>query len=174
MKSYRDIFAKIGIRFLFILPLLVMGWLSIPTGKVGWGGMQQILFAIVCFVAAAVIMGPLIAELFAKPAGSIHYSGEDAGSANPQPYYDIAEKYRAQGRSDAAMNEYKKIAWQFPKELKPHIDMIDIAVADLHDQDLAEEIFRKALSVIEDDKDRNTLKEMYDLSRTMPAEGKQF
>jgi tetratricopeptide (TPR) repeat protein len=164
MKSYRDIFAKIGIRFLFVLPLLVMGWLSIPAGKVGWGGSQQILFAIVCFVAAAVIMGPSIAELFAKPAGSLYYSETKESQSNPQPYYDIADKLRRQGRFEEAITEYEKIVWQNPNELKPFIDMIDIAFADLNDRERAEAIFRKAISVIEDDKDRNTLQKMYEIS----------
>ena len=59
-------------------------------------------------------------------------------------------------------------------ELKPYIDMIDIVFVDLNDWELSEEIFRKALSVTEDDKNQHTLNIMYELSKTKLAKGEWY
>jgi tetratricopeptide (TPR) repeat protein len=156
---------------MLISPLLVMGWFSIPTGKMGWGAIPQVLFGIACLVAAAILMGPPIAELFAKPAGSLYYPEANESDYDPQPDYDIAEKLRSQGLFAEAMSEYEKIAWRSPDKVKPYIEMIDMAFVDLKDSERAEEIYRQALSVIKDVKDQYTLKTMYEMSKTKLAKG---
>ncbi len=91
----------------------------------------------------------------------------------PHPLYSIAESLTAKGKYAEAEKEYEKIIEDFPDAVKPHLDMINIAIVRMHDGPLAEKLYHRGLSVLKNEADRDTLTRMYKAIRTrlkkMPA-----
>lgn len=81
--------------------------------------------------------------------------------AEPQPMYGIPESRIANGLYDEAEQEYEKIIQEFPDEIKPHIDMINIAVVRMNDAELAEKLFQRGMSLIKDPAGKQALSESY-------------
>ena len=69
------------------------------------------------------------------------------------------------GRCNPA-NAVIKIIQEFPREIKPHADLIDIAVRWLDDGDLAEKLFQRGMSLLTDPADRERLSDAYERSRS--------
>ncbi len=59
------------------------------------------------------------------------------------------------------MFEYEKVAREHPEEIKPYIEMMDIAIVDLQDHERAKTIFQRGLSSLKDDNNREILKIAY-------------
>jgi len=83
-----------------------------------------------------------------------------------RPIYGIAESLAARGKYAEAEEEYEKIIQQFPKEVKPHIDMLNIAVMRLNDGLLAEQLYQRGMNLLKDPVSQNTLTEAYNSIRT--------
>ena len=160
MKNYREILVQFTVRILIAIPFFMFGWYLIASARKDWGSIAQLLFAMACFVGSAIIVAPPIARLFAEPAGALHYPTEHSG--RPQPEYRIPESRKQQGHYEEAILEYEKIAKDFPEEVKPYIDMIDITVVNLEDRRRAEAIYERALSVLINEDDRDLLRIMHE------------
>ena len=111
------------------------------------------------FLFGAIILAFPIAQLLAEPSGSLFYP--TARFDRPLPMYGIPESKRKKGLYEEAMEEYEKIASEYPTEIKPYIGMIDIAVTNLKDPEWAEQIFYRGLTQIKSEADRHALNEMY-------------
>ncbi len=159
MKNYREILIQCAIRFLIAIPFFILGWYLVSTAKGGWATSGQILFGMACFVTFAFIIAPPMARLFAEPAGSLYYPDLPAG--RPDPEYSIPESLKESGLFEEAISEYEKIAGEHPEEIKPYIQMIDIAVVNLQDLERAGAILKTGLSVLQKHEDRDLLKIMY-------------
>ena len=159
MKNFNKIIASLAIRLLIAAPVFAYGWHLIAAAKSGWSNTPQIFFAMACFVACAFIVAPAVARLISEPTGALYYS--DKKYILPPPLYDVAESLREQGRYAEAMTEYEKIAEQYPDETKPFVEMIDMAVEGFKDRELAKAIYKRGLSLFEDDKDLDILKIAY-------------
>jgi tetratricopeptide (TPR) repeat protein len=107
----------------------------------------------------AILIAPDLAELLASAlagfAGSRHYH-------QPRPDYGAAEAHAAHGRYAQAESEYEKIIRRFPDALKPHIDMIGIAVVRLNDRDLARKIYERGIRTLARTEDRDRLAAAYE------------
>jgi len=159
MKNYREILIQFAVRILVAIPLFIFGWYLIASAKGGWSAVPQLFFAMGCFLGFAVIIAPPLARLFAEPAGSLHYPTIEPD--RPQPVYSIPESKRREGLYEEAISEYEKIAKDFPDEVKPYIEIIDIAVFDLNDPARGESVLKKGLSSVKNDDDRDLLKIMH-------------
>ena len=84
----------------------------------------------------------------------------------PTPMYGIPESLAARGKYIEAELEYEKIIENYPNEIKPHIDMINIAVMYLEDGDLAEKLHERGITLLSNEEARNTLTKMYNSIRT--------
>ena len=144
---------------LIAAPLFAIGWHLIGAAKDGWGSIPHLFFAMACFVVSAVIVAPPIARLISEPTGSIYYS--EKRYIRPLPMYGVPESLREKGRYEEAMSEYEKIAEQYPEEIKPYIEMMDIAIVNFKDYEHAKAIFKRGLSSLQDDKNRDVLKIAY-------------
>jgi len=127
------------------IPLLLF------CGPIPWFGPFLMLLG-------AILIAPEIAGylsgLLVSPLGP-HRGG------NRKPVYGIAESLVAKGRYAEAEQEYERIVEGFPAEVKPHIDMIDIAVTRLNDGELAEKLYRRGLSILRDAQTREALTRRY-------------
>jgi len=106
----------------------------------------------------AILMAPDIAGYLSQFAGNIlwkHHVGK------PQPLYSIPESLVARGKYAEAEEEYEKIIQDFPNEIKPHADMINIAVRWLNDGQLAEDLYRRGMHMLQNQADRDVLTGMY-------------
>lgn len=80
----------------------------------------------------------------------------------PVPMYGIPESLAAKGKYIEAEMEYEKIIQEYPQEIKPHIDMINIAVVRLKNGELAKKLYERGMELIEDPDSRANLTKMYD------------
>lgn len=71
-----------------------------------------------------------------------------------------------QGKYAEAEAEYEKIIQEFPNEIKPHVDMINIAIRWMEDGQLAEELYQRGMTLLQDPTDRDTFTQMYTAIRT--------
>ena len=99
-------------------------------------------------MAAALVARP-IARLVAEPASSLFYPG--TCYERPQPMYGIPESKRKKGLYEEAMADFEKIANDYPHELKPYIDMMDISIVDLKDAERANAIYQRGISALKNE-----------------------
>jgi len=64
------------------------------------------------------------------------------------------------------MAGFEKIAEEHPDEVKPYIEMIDIAIVNLKDPDRANAIYQRGLSLLSKEDDKAVLARMYGAMRT--------
>ena len=82
------------------------------------------------------------------------------------PFSCMPAAKRAKGLYEEAISGFEEIAQEYPKETKPYIEMIDIAIRNLKDPERANAIYRRGLAVLKRDKDREVLAIMYSATRT--------
>ncbi len=164
MDNYREIQTSLCKRIVPAVVLGGLGWWMLATASGGWGAIPQLLFGMACLVSAAIVMASPVGRLIAEPMGNLFYPGKR--SSHAPPMYSIPESNRAKGRYEEAMLGFEKIAETFPAEVKPYIEMIDMAIVNLKDPDRANEIFRRGVSVLQEDKDKEALATMYGAIRT--------
>lgn len=143
-----------------VLGLLVFGSsVLLMSGPVRSGNvfhaMPFVLLGIPMIVLAAVIAAPSIArDLVERVADFFTYS-EKLDRAPPM--YGIPQGLRKSRQYEEALAKYEEIAEAYPDELKPHLEMIDIAQSDLRDAQRAERIYQRALLEFSDEESRQRL-----------------
>lgn len=159
MTDYRGILGSLIIRLIPAGILVGLGWhLTVSVGTL-FVGPLQLLLGMFCFLLAAILVARPIARLVAEPAGNLFYPGDCYDRR--QPMYGIPESKRKKGLFEEAMADLEKIANEFPRELKPYIDMMDIAIVDLKDPDRANAIYQRGIAALRKIEDKETLARMY-------------
>lgn len=164
MNNYREILASLLWRCVPALAVGALGWWLLASASGGLQAFSRLLFGMACVVAGAVIMAPPIARLIAEPSGNLFYPGKRLD--RPQPVYGIPQAKRARGFYEEAMAGFEKIAEEYPDEVKPYVEMIDIAIRDLKDPDRANAIYRRGVSRLRKDEDKEVLARMHGAIRT--------
>jgi len=164
MNDYRDILISLAWRLGLAAPVFALGWFLLASAEGGWAASPRLLVGMACIVVTAIILAPGLARLVAEPSGSLFYPGKRLG--RPAPMYSIPQSKRKKGLCDEAMAGYEKIAAEYPGETKPYVEMIDIAIVDLRNPELAETIFRRGVSAAEKEEDRAALSKMYEAIRS--------
>ena len=159
MKNYRQIIRTLLRRLVPAAALFGVGWYVLATASGGWAAVPRLLVGFSCFITAAVILAFPVAGLLAEPTGNLFYAGERFD--RPQPIYSIPQSKRTQGFYELAMTAYQKIADEYPEEVKPYVEMIDIATRDLNDPTRALAVYETGMSRLKKDKDRAVLTQMY-------------
>jgi hypothetical protein len=75
----------------------------------------------------------------------------------PQPSYGPARSKRRMREFDAAFLEYEKIIIEHPTEIQPYIEMMEIAMLDLHSPEKLDAIYEQGLNVIQNEDHRANL-----------------
>jgi len=165
MVNYRDIFKNLGWRLAVAIMVIGVGALVIKRGlNSGAGGnpfegSQYYFFGVAMFVVAAIIMGTPLARLVAEFVSNIFYPSEHYNK--PQPVYGIPEAKRMKGLFQEAFDDFQKLSQEFPQELKAYIEMIDIAIVDMNNPDLASSVYQHGLETLKEEKAREVLSGRY-------------
>ncbi|HOU21518.1 MAG: hypothetical protein KBC66_00425 [Kiritimatiellae bacterium] len=147
-------------RFLPALAALVLGvWILLrATNPI------QMLVGLLFFLVAAILVAGPIARLLAEPTGNLFWPRRYYNK--PQPMYGIPQSRRAKGQLEEALAEYEKIAADHPDEVRPYLEMIDVAIHDLRDADRANAIFQNGLARLKNADDKDLLAKTYAEIRT--------
>jgi hypothetical protein len=159
VNNYRDI--RIALAWRGSLALLVygLGWFLLAGAAGGWGAVPQLLFGMGFVVTAAIIVAAPIARLVAEPTGNLFWPSRRFD--RPQPMYGIPESKRKKGLYQEAFDGFQAIAEEFPQELKPYVQMIDIAIVDMYNANLARAVLQSGLKTLKDDNARDALSRMH-------------
>ncbi len=160
MSDYHEIFRKLAPRLVVSLVLVGLGWKMIAGASGGFAALPQLLFAMAILILASIIIGPSLARLIAEPTGSLYDPCERF--SEPQPMYGIPESQRKKGLYREAFDGYREIAERYPGEVKPYVEMIDIAVKDLKNPRLAAAVYHRGLQRLEEKDAQNALRRMYE------------
>ena len=154
MSNYREILISLAWRIPVSLPFFVIG----VSGALS-------VISPLFIVVGGIIVGPPFARLVAEPAGNLFYPGRRF--SRPQPAYSIPQSKRAKGLYEEAIAEFEAIADEYPAEVRPYIEMIDISIVNLKDPDRADEIFQRGISVLKKEADKEVLAKTYSVIRTL-------
>jgi tetratricopeptide (TPR) repeat protein len=157
MSNYPEILHQLKRRLLVAVPcFLAGGWIMAASPHLFFVGLG------IVGVGALVLAWPL-AALFAEPTGSLYFPG--ARFDRPQPMYGIPASKRQRGLYAEAIAEYERLAAEYPDEVKPYQEMIDIALLDLRDPDRALAIFQQGLAALPTQEDKESLARYFSAAR---------
>ena len=149
-------------RLLICLPLLGIAmycWAQ-STSLGGPGGAGFRLVSIGCIGIIAIYLAFPLAQTFAEPVGGLFWP--DQRNKRPLPIYGIAESKRVQGLYEEAFDAFEGIAEAYRDEIKPHIQMIEMAIIDLKDPERAEAVYRRGMARLRKQDARKVLTHMYE------------
>ncbi len=149
----KEIIISLILRILIASPLFYIG-IS------GWAGFASPFLVL----AGGIILARPFASLLAEPFGKLFWSGERFD--RPQPMYGIPQSKRAKGLYEESMAGFAKIAKDYPNEVQPYIEMIDIAIINLKNPERANRIFQDGISALSKDEDKEALAKVYSAIRT--------
>lgn len=164
MSNCREIAISVLLRAFPALAAGALGWWLLAAASGGWSAAPRLFFGMACLVGAARIIAPPIARLIAEPSGSLFYPVRRFD--RPQPVYSIPQSKRAKGLYEEAILGFEKIAREYPDEVKPYIEMVDIAVVNLRDPERANAIYQRGVSLLKKEEDKEVLARMYGAIRT--------
>lgn len=164
MGVYRELFEEFKTRLLVAGSCFVAGViLSIIAGDPLTGFMIFLPFVTV----GVIVLAPAITAIFAQPFSSLFYPSDRFDG--PQPMYSVPQSRRAVGAYEEAMSGYEKIAEKYPDEVKPYIEMMNIAILDLRDVERAKLILDRGQALFRDEGTRRVLQQSFDAVVTRMA-----
>lgn len=161
MVSYKDILKSLGWRAVIASVILGIGVFVMCKGLLlpDWFGAPYYIFGMAIFVTAAIIMGMPLARLIAEFLGNLIYTS--AHYKKPQPVYGIPESKRLKGLVQESFEDYQKLSEEHPQELKAHIAMIDIALVEMKNPDLAGSVYSRGMDTLDKEEAREALSRKY-------------
>ena len=155
-ENYKSILFALLRRGLPALVAFGVGGLVLLSAD---GSVPAMLLGFAFFLVAGIFLAGPVARLCAEPMGSVFWPRKYYD--RPQPIYGIAESKRVKGFPEEALAEYEKLAAAFPGEVRPHLEMIEIALSDLKDPALAETLYQRSLAFLPAPRDRELLAQVY-------------
>ena len=161
-------------RWLPVLIGLLLIMAGFAVGRRAEGGNAPIGY----ILALGIIMGGCLllaipaAQWISHGAGSLFFPDERLD--RPPPLYSRAEALAKMDHFDQAMTAYEQIVQDYPEELKPYIDMIEIAIRHYRDPERANRIFLQGIATLQNQDDRDTLSRMYRGIRSRIGEKKEW
>lgn len=164
MSDYRYIFISLLKRSIIALPLFAVGMsLLLRAGDV-LNVISSVLFGCAALILGAIIVAFPLARLFAEPSGNLFCPGRRFD--RPQPMYGIPQSKKAKGLYEEAIAGFEKIAEEYPEEVQPYVEIIDIAIVKLKEPERANATYQRGMSVLKKDEDKEALARMYSAIRT--------
>ena len=141
-----------------------VGWrLLMGIGPGGMGDLSDAFIGLGLVVLTAILLAPMVSRLIAMPSGALFYP--QLRARRPAPMYNQAESRRKEGRFDEAMDLLQAIAEKYPRELRPYLDMIEIAFVDLRNPKLANATYQRAMRSFTKRRDRRLLEATFNTQR---------
>jgi hypothetical protein len=122
-------------------------------------GPLGVIAGVLLMIPGAILLGFPLAERASQRWGSLLFP--DEYPSRPAPRYSPAEAKAKRGEYEAAMAAYTQIAEDYPEEVKPYVDMIEIAVSRLGDGARAHSIYEQGMACLEDPDAKDVLARMY-------------
>lgn len=156
--EYKQIYIAFLRRGIPAVAVFAIGtWILMGAGENG--SVAQMLLGFIFFLFAAILLAGPVARLLAEPMGSLFWPRQY--SDKPQPMYGIPQSLRAKGHLEEALAEYEKITAAYPNEVRPWLEMIDLAVHDLRDSARANVIFQTGIARLKKPADQDALAQVY-------------
>jgi len=147
-----------GMRLLLALAVFAFScwWMAEPvlSGNV-IHATPYVLVGIPMIGISAIVAAPQIARALADSVFEFFSFSEKFD--RPQPMYGVPMALRKSGKYEAAMSAYEDVAADYPGEIKPYLEMIDMALSDLKDPARADSVYQRAVLLFEDEEDRKKL-----------------
>ena len=134
---------------------LAAGYALMTAGS----SISGIFLGLICCMVGALCLAVPIAELGALVWERLIWSKPYYDK--PQPMYGIPQARRVQGRFGEALAEYETILAAHPDELRPHLDMVEIALLDLRDPELAHALYERGRERLKKPADKEALARVY-------------
>lgn len=141
--------------------------------KAAGGGGSLFVFTLVCYGATFLLVGAIvIAPVFTGVIADTLAGGlfTPSGGRPHFPPYSLPESLVKKGRYDEAIEGFRKIADQFPEDLRPWLEMINVAVRYQRDADKAFEFYSDARGRFTHPADRQRLLENYKALKSLDGE----
>lgn len=146
----------VGSRLIPAALLLALSfWLLISHSGMGVFAAPRVIMGMAAMVLSATIIAPSIAQALVQKAFDFFTYSEKFEQAPPM--YGIPQAHRKNHRFEEAIKAYEKIAEDYPDEIRPYLEMIDIALSDLKDSQRAESIYQEGVIKFQGEDDRKRL-----------------
>ncbi len=156
----KEILILIAKRILPSVILSVTGiWLVRAFPGSGWASAPVMVLGMVLNLLALIFMAPTIARRIAEPFTELFFPNEHF--EHPLPMYGIPQTKRKRRLYEEAIADLEQIAREYPEEVRPYQEMIDIVWTDLGDAQRAMQIYEQGLATLQGEKERETLSRWY-------------
>jgi hypothetical protein len=167
MTNDPDILKSLSLRAVLGLPLTIGGIVMFFVADAVGNAAMKLGLALVAYgmtMMGAVVLARPLARLIAEPFGAIYWPGKRF--TRPQPIYGIPESQRAKGLYEEAMAGFERIAEDYPSEVRPYVEMMDMCIVNLKDPRRANAVYQRGVARLEKDEDKEALARMYSAIRT--------
>jgi len=165
MSNYPQIVRSLVRRVLFAVVCFALGFFVLfRTGGSMLEGYAGGLMGCACIIAGAIVLAFPLARLLSESSGGLFYPGRRFD--RPQPMYSIPQAKRQKGQYEEAIAGFEQIAVDYPDEVQPYIEMMDIAIVNLKDPGRANAIYLRGVSAMKKNEDKETLARMFTAIRT--------
>jgi hypothetical protein len=158
MSIYRTVIFSLMWRCIVAAPCFWGCWYFLSGTNAYLQDLPAIMVGFVLGLMGAAFLVPPVVTLFVEPTGNLFYPGQRYDKR--QPMFDLPQAMRRRGQYDEAMSAYQKLAKEDPYDVRPYVEMINIAIMDLRDISLAESILQRGVRKVRY-KDGKTLKKMF-------------
>jgi len=166
-----DALKKLAVRCLFAVPLAGATFYLWSTAQGGFSAAPMLILSSALLILAGVILASPLAELFSQSAGNLFFPANR--NTQPSPMYSIGEAKIRQGRYHEALEYYQQIAKDYPAEVEPHIQLMNLAFTYLGDRELGDSFYRAGLDQMKSERTKAMLTRMYEGLRTQVDQAAQ-
>jgi hypothetical protein len=146
------------------------GYRTIVAAGSEISSIMDLFFGVGAFLIGGILAVPVVIRLLTNPVGTFYYPTERIH--RPMPRYGPPAAKAQRGAFEESMKEYERMTKDHPTEIKPYIEMMNIAVRYMKDPARARSVYRRGMARLTKQKDRDTLKRMYDAISTRSIEPK--
>jgi hypothetical protein len=141
MSVFRSVIFSLICRSFFAAPCFWGSWYLLHSAAIDISDIVQILAGLVLSLVGIAIMAPPVVTLIAEPTGNMFYPGQRYDKR--QPVFSVPQALRRKGEYAEALSMYQKLVEDDPRDIRPYIEMINIAIMDLNDVGLADSIVKR-------------------------------
>ncbi len=134
----------------FTVPAVVLTILAIQLG---------LAFVLLSIPVIALGIAMPLTEIFSHFCPNLFYPAR--WRKHPKPTLSIARSLKKAEKYDQALNELRRLTQTDSQEVDIWLEMIEIAMIDMKDKNLGEQVFREAYSILEKEDKRSVVKRFY-------------
>jgi len=161
MKCLLDSWTGIAKYMLFAGPCFY-GAFSLflrPDGNIVEGFGFGLMGASLLVLGATIIAIP-VARLIAEPAGNLFLPS--SRWKYPLPIYSRPRAFRARKNYGKAFEAFNELSREYPQELSPYLEMLEIAVKNLGNTEVGQDVYNRGVKNLRNSKHRKRLTRLHD------------